>query len=536
MPTCGQTVARHLETHGVTHVFGVPGNHTLELYRGLESSTIRHVTTRHEQGAAFMADGFARASGRPGVCFLISGPGLLNAATAIAQARADSIPMLVVTTVAATTDLGRLQGKLHELPDQHTCAANFCKASVTITDPNAIGRVIGQAFHAFTSGRPGPVHIEIPLDLLLADTTWQDLDPPVVASTLDDQTLEDMASLLQRAKRPLCIVGGGAVGAGKRIPALAEHFDMPIVNTVNAKGLCPRGHPLFVGGSPSLASVRELVNQADVVLAIGSEFGETDYDLLMIEAFAISGKLLRIDIDPDQLDRNVESHVTLCADARLAVGGLLEFPGRKHGDGARRAERARQHILEEPHYHAEIAELFATIRGAAPDIVLVGDSTRPTYYAAWQYECEQPRSYFHSVSGFGTLGYAIPAAFGARLATGRPVAALIGDGGAQFTLSELATAVDNEVGVPIIIWLNRGFEEIENSLTGRGISAASAHISGPDFSQIAEAYGCAWQQPSDLNEFGAALAAALERNRPTLILLEQARFLSLPSGQWYGAF
>jgi acetolactate synthase-1/2/3 large subunit len=179
-----------------------------------------------------------------------------------------------------------------------------------------------------------------------------------------------------------------------------------------------------------------------------------------------------------------------------------------------------------------MAALFQAIQEAAPGLILVGDSTRPTYYASWQYECDAPRSYFHSVSGFGTLGYAIPAAFGARLATDRPVAALIGDGGAQFTLPELATAVDNEIGVPIIMWLNRGFEEIENSLNGRGISPSSARVSGPDFDRVAEAYGCDWHRPDDVAELRSALQTAFARKRPSLILLEQTRFTNLPSGQW----
>ena len=532
-PTCGQAVVQYLEAHGVTHVFGIPGNHTLELYRGLEGSAIHHVTTRHEQGAAFMADGYARASGRPGVCFLISGPGLLNAATAIAQARADSIPMLVVTAVAATGDLGQLRGNLHELPDQRATAAGFCKASITITDPHDIARTIQQAFQAFERERPGPIHIEMPLDLLSMQAPEQTPGATSPPPNIDHACLEQMASILRAADAPVCIVGGGALGAARRIPVLAEHFDMPIVNTVNAKGACPESHSLFVGGSPSLSSVRELVSEADVVLAIGTEFGETDYDLLMDEPFRIRGKLLRIDIDPDQLERNVAADVTLCADAALAVDGLLDAPGRQSRDAGRRAQKVRRQILQEPHYHAEIAELFNAIRRAAPELVLVGDSTRPTYYASWQYECEQPRSYFHSVSGFGTLGYAIPAALGARLATDRPVAALIGDGGAQFTLPELATAVDNQIGIPIIIWLNRGYEEIENSLAGRGIATSSARISGPDFGQIAEAYECASQRPSNLHELQIDLSAAFDRDRPTLILLDQDRFSSLPSGQWY---
>ena len=321
------------------------------------------------------------------------------------------------------------------------------------------------------------------------------------ANTEDREAVEAMLEGIRGADSPLFVCGGGAVGAADQWRSLAEALDVPVVTTSNAKGLLPPDHPLAVGGSPSLACTREALSKADVVLAVGTEFGETDYDLLMDGVLDFAGRLMRIDIDAEQLVRNQQSELQLCASARdaarwfaQALGVAVSRPAYSarsgaHLTGARRAQSLRAAALDEPHWHPEMANFFATLIRALGDTCVVGDSTRPTYYATWQYEPLRPRRYFHSVTGFGTLGYAIPAAFGAAVALDEPVVALIGDGGAQFTLTELATAVDNALPVTILIWSNRGYEEIENSLRGREVATDSTIISGPDFALIAQAYG-----------------------------------------------
>jgi len=505
----GEALPALLEAFGVRHVFGIPGNHTLELYRGLANSSITHITTRHEQGAGFMADGYARASGQPGVCFLISGPGLLNAATALGQALADSVPVLVITAVAATKSQGRALGELHELPDQQAAASSFCRLSLQANTPEELLLHVARAFELFARYRPGPVHIQIPLDIMVAQLSRASLDAAIAAaeqfsmaviadsyakpdSHSDEQsqaTVTSMVAALREAVQPMLICGGGAASAADQWCTIAETLDLPIVVTTNAKGLAPPDHPLAVGGSPSLASTRAALGAADVVLAVGTEFGETDYDLLMNGSLEFSGRLLRIDIDPQQLQRGFSADIGLCASARTAASlfatclgieaGKTAITARANANtpGALRAQQLRALALDEPHWHTEAAEFFATLTTALGDTCVVGDSTRPTYYAAWQYEPLRPRRYFHSVTGFGTLGYAIPAALGASAALAEPVLALIGDGGAQFTLTELATAVDNSLPVTVLIWSNRGYEEIENSLTGRDVDASSTLIS-----------------------------------------------------------
>ena len=554
-PRCGEALPALLAAYGVRHVFGIPGNHTLELYRGLASSSVSHITTRHEQGAGFMADGYARASGEPGVCFLISGPGLLNAATALGQALADSIPVLVVTAVAPRSSQGAGLGELHELPDQQAAARSFCRLSLQVNRPAELIDHVATAFALFDSARPGPVHIQIPLDVI-GEALPQAAIDSAIRAVADRQPPQDdsasaaavgeMIALLQAAVQPMLLCGGGAIGAADQWCTIAEVLDLPVVTTTNAKGLVPPDHPLATGGSPSLGCSRGALANADVVLAVGTEFGETDYDLLMDGELNFSGKLLRIDIDETQLERHHPAHIGLCSSARAAARRFADQLGIERGraagqarldidtPGARRAQSLRAAALQEAHWHPEMAEFFATIRRALGDTCIVGDSTRPTYYATWQHEALRPRRYFHSVTGFGTLGYAIPAAAGAAVALEEPVLAIIGDGGAQFTIAELATAADNRLPVTLLVWSNRGFEEIENSLRGRAVATDSTQISAPDFAKIAEAYRVPYVRAESLDALFHALQHASTMEGPALIEVVQDDLLTLPSGQWYG--
>jgi acetolactate synthase-1/2/3 large subunit len=536
---------------GTDTVFGIPGNHTVELYRGLARYGMRHVTARHEQGAAFMADGYARASGKPGVCILVSGPGLLNAATAIAQARADSVPMLVITGVGNTKDLGMQRGALHELPDQHATAASFCRSSHTLLNPDNLARVIQRAFTCFECARPGPVHIEIPLDVMAqsVDKDLQDdateptsLPLPAPPGPAPD-AIEAACERLARARSPLLLLGGGAIGAAPQLVSLAETLDAPVLNTVNGKGIVAADHPLAVGGSPSLPSLQTALAASDAVLAVGTEFSETDYDLLMTGAVELDECLIRLDVDALQIGNNASPAIGITCDAALGAQALLAaFEKQTHArpdgrqgikQGSQRAAELRRSIQNEPHFNPEMRAFLNALGAAAPDAIVLGDSTRPTYYAAWQYECSRPRSYFHSVSGFGTLGWSLPAALGAALATDRPVIGLIGDGGAQFTLPELGTGAQERLGVPILVWNHQGYQEIENSMNRRGVLADSTHLQPPDFQAGAKAHGCLYAHPAEPAALTASIKAAHGAEVPTIIEVSQDDFATQPSGQWY---
>jgi acetolactate synthase-1/2/3 large subunit len=536
MPNCGEVLVELLEGYGVDTVFGIPGNHTVQLYRGLADSTIRHISPRHEQGAAFMADGYARASGRPGVCFLISGPGLTNAATPMMQALADSIPMLVISAVAARRDLGMGEGRLHELPDQRALAAQCARFSHTLMDPRELPRVLARAFGVFEGQRPGPVHIELPLDVITADAAdverspWPAPAPPGPAR----EQLKEAAEQLAGASQPLMILGGGAVNAGESARLVAERLDAPVVNTVNAKGVIRASHPLAVGGSPSLAAVREAIACADLVLAIGTEWGETDYDMLFLGPIERSGDLIRVDIDATQLARNQRSSLAIVSDAEEFLAALAARLEPAQRNGAMRTRALREAIRLEPHFHPQFQALFDAIRAAVPEILLVGDSTLPTYYAVWQYEAEWPRRYFHSATGGGTLGYAIPASFGAKLARSElPVAALIGDGSAQFTLSELAAGVEAGLSVPVLLWQNQGYREIKQGMLAANVPPTGVDIYTPDLVAAAAALGCHTARPTDLDMLADVLKTAVAGDRPTLVELRQEDFISEPAGDWY---
>jgi acetolactate synthase-1/2/3 large subunit len=539
MATCGEVLVKLLEAYGVEQVFGIPGVHTVELYRGLARSSIRHVTPRHEQGAGFMADGYARVSGKPGVCFIITGPGMTNIATAMGQAYADSIPMLVISSVQSRSQLGGGRGKLHELPNQSSLVGGVAAFSHTLMSAAELPGVLARAFAVFQAGRPRPVHIEIPLDVLVEDADALLCSAPVQVSRAGaaPDAVGQMAALLATARRPLILAGGGAIDAAAELTELAERLGAPVALTINAKGLLPSRHRLLIGSTQSLVATRALVAEADVVLAIGTELAETDYDVTFAGGFDIPGALLRIDIDPDQTVRNYPPKLALVADARSAARGLLDAPSLQAPDarqddwGAARVARLRAELDRQWDAPTRAQTMFLdSVLQTLPDAVFVGDSTQPVYTGNLTFNLEQPRRWFNSSTGYGTLGYALPAAIGAWLAGvdnghGRPpVVCLIGDGGLQFTLPELASAVEARVPVIVLLWNNQGYEEIRKYMVNRAIEPVGVDIYTPDFIGVAKALGCDAEAVEDVSSLRVALLAAHERQGPTLIEIDQARW------------
>ncbi|MFC3282929.1 5-guanidino-2-oxopentanoate decarboxylase [Litchfieldella rifensis] len=494
--TCAQLLLHLLrDTYGVDTVFGIPGVHTVELYRGLEGSGVRHVTPRHEQGAGFMADGYARATGRPGVCFIITGPGMTNIATAMGQALADSVPMLVISSVNRRDTLGRGQGRLHELPSQQQTLAGLSRFSHTLPAPDALPEALARAFAVFRSSRPGPVHIEIPIDLFNAPATapasWQ--PPALYRAAPDPQGLATAAQWLQEASRPLVLLGGGCVDAPEAARTLVEHLDAPTVTTINAKGVLGERHPLDLGANAALPAVRELAHDADVILAVGTELGETDYDVVFDDGFRLTGKLIRIDLDPEQLVRNQQVLLGLVGDAGRSLELLLEhFPQPLQRGGRERTATALDTLaLASDPAFAPFVPLFATLKEVLPEVVLVGDSTAPVYAANHLVSLPAPRRFFNASTGYGTLGYGLPAALGAQLARPElPVVALVGDGGVMFTLSEIATAVEEGLPIVILLWHNAGYEEIRRYMDNHGVERIGVDIQAPDFLALATGFGC----------------------------------------------
>ncbi|WP_017901493.1 5-guanidino-2-oxopentanoate decarboxylase [Pseudomonas asplenii] len=540
MATCGEVLVKLLEGYGVEQVFGIPGVHTVELYRGLAASRIEHITPRHEQGAGFMADGYARTSGKPGVCFIITGPGMTNIATAMGQAYADSIPMLVISSVQSRSQLGGGRGKLHELPNQSTLVAGVAAFSHTLMSAAELPAVLARAFALFQAGRPRPVHIEIPLDVLVenADALLDSQPVNIARAGAAPAAVAQMVEWIATARRPLILAGGGAIDAAPALTRLAERLDAPVALTINAKGMLPGGHPLLIGSTQSLVATRALVAEADVVLAIGTELAETDYDITFAGGFEIPGILLRIDIDPDQTVRNYPPRVALVSDSQVAAEALLaafegrELAPRRDDWGHRRAAILRAEIdrLWDAPTRAQ-TRFLETILDVLPEAVLVGDSTQPVYTGNLTLNPRQARRWFNASTGYGTLGYALPAAIGAWLGRASrreargAVVCLIGDGGLQFTLPELASAVEASTPVIVLLWNNQGYEEIKRYMVNRAITPVGVDIHTPDFVAVARGLGCAAEAASTEDSLRNALRTAAGRSGPTLIEIDQTLWM-----------
>ncbi|PZR00383.1 MAG: hypothetical protein DI533_07345 [Cereibacter sphaeroides] len=504
MTTVGQALVAGLKARGVEVVFGIPGVHTIELYRGLSGGGIRHVTARHEQGAAFMADGYARVSGKPGVAFLITGPGLTNALTAMAQSREDSVPVLIISGVNRRDSLGKGLGFLHELPDQQAMVRTLCP-SFQVDNPEALGPVLDQAFAALSTGRPGPVHIEVPTDVMPMPCAIPKAAPAPAIDPLPDLT--ETVRRLNRAKRPVILAGGGARNAGPALQALAERLDAPVIQTTNARGLM-HAHPLTVAASPSFDGPRALIAEADQILAVGTEFGQTDYDMYVRGGFPDTSGMIRIDLCTDQLARHPAA-VKLHADAVAVLSALRPEIEQKSANGAARAAEAFAAARTElsPSMQDQLLMLEA-LRAAVPGAIVVGDSTQPVYSGNLCYDHDRPGGWFNAATGYGALGFGPGAAIGASLAApDTPVICLIGDGGLQFSPGELRTALDENLPVTFLVWNNAAFREIAEAMIAADTEVIGCSPSPLLMEPFAAACGLPFQQiPPDPSALRTALA------------------------------
>ncbi|MFT5120988.1 MAG: acetolactate synthase-1/2/3 large subunit [Psychrobacter glaciei] len=548
--TCGELLVQWLEYYGVETVFGIPGVHTVELYRGLPNTNIRHVTPRHEQGAGFMADGYYRASGKIGVCFIITGPGMTNIMTAMAQALADSIPMLVISSVNKVADTGSGEGHLHELHDQQGMVSKVALTSKTIWKPESLPKVIAEAFALFNGARPGPVHIQLPIDVITADASHVAKPPSIknspssindfkasqasnIALTLpqvmrplpNPAQLDLIVETLKSAKNPVLLYGGGCVDVNQDAQKLAELIDAPTFLTINAKGLLPPAHPLSLGSNQSLAAGRAVITEADLVLAIGTELGETDYDVFFNGEFKINGKLIRIDCDAQQLQRPFRADIAVLSDAQMAISGLctrLENQALNHKAVSRVAE-AKQALLAEmtPDFAGQNA-LLQLIRDEVKDVIFVGDSTQPVYSGNLGFEALATRKWFNSSTGFGTLGYGLPAAIGAMIGSKSPVISLIGDGGIQFTIAELICAAELELPLIVLLWNNQGYGEIRRYMEEGGLPLIGVNIKTPHFEPLAAGFGAGYRRITEKQQLLDALQNDINGKQPFIYEVDEA--------------
>jgi len=526
MATCGEILVKLMEAYGIECAFGIPGTHTIELYRGLPQTNIRHVTPRHEQGAGFMADGYARLTGRPAACMTVSGPGALNIATAMGQALQDSVPMLVISADNNTFEKGLGEGRLHETRNLQAAMAECSVWSHTLARADELPKVMARAFAIFNSERPGPVHISMPLNVTTSNADHVPMDLWAIPSrpAAAPAQLQQAADLLNESQRPVIALGGGAADAAEWVRALAEKLDAPVSLTHNAKGILPVDHSLHVDTSPSYQPVRDLYLDADVVLGIGTEFSESDYDFFFNGEFALGGKLIRIDIDATQLTRNVRPDIAIRADAQLATEALLPLINESRRNGSQRTAQVKELLapLNHPGYQAFLDAFQVALPGAA----VIGDSTQPAYFGAAQYHAPAPRRFASAATGYGTLGYALPAAFGAKLAKpDLPVISLIGDGGLQFTINELSTAIEAKISVAVVVWNNERYEMIAQNFVDAGMEPIACDIYTPNFLKIAEGYGCPAHRAESIEHLIELLRQAQKVDVPTIIEVREQDFI-----------
>jgi acetolactate synthase-1/2/3 large subunit len=439
--------------------------------------------------------------------------------------------MLVISSVNALGQIGSGEGWLHEVKDQRQLITQVSGFSHTVTRPEELAGVVARAFALFAGARPRPVHIELPLDVITASAAH--LPPPrrVAMPTRPQASsgaLAEAAQILNEARAPVLILGGGAVDATPIARDLAQQLDAPAIMTVNGRGLLPPDHPLAVPCSPSMPPVMALIEAADAVLVAGSEMGPTDFDFYETGRARFAGRSIRIDLDPQQLLRGQPVDLPIIADAGEALAALLPAIKARGRDGAARAAAARDRVREglSTAYRACL-HLMETVRESLPDVVIVGDSTQPAYAGHICFASVAPRSWFCAATGYGTLGYALPAALGAQLAAPhRPVVSVIGDGGLQYTLPELAAA--REIGAPLIVllWNNKGYGEIKSYMISKQIQPIGVDIFTPDFQLLAEGFGCEAVKLVDPADLPRQLRAARARQRPTLIEIDEQNYVT----------
>lgn len=512
----GAQISQMLQDHGVEVIFGIPGVHNQEMYRGIEQAGLRHVLARHEQGAGFMADGYARASGKPGVAYVITGPGLCNLLTPLGQAWSDSVPVLAISSCLDET--AARQGQLHQMRDQRLAAACVTDWSEQAGSAAAAYGLIERAFDEFATLRPRPKHLQVPISLLQAPCAPAPFPAvPARPTRAGAPEIAPLLSLLNLSRRPLFILGGGARSNLWR--QILTNLGAAVFTTYAGCGLAGGNYALDFGATLARPGSAEIIASADLVVAVGTELAEVD---LWRAHLGHAAPLVRIDIDPVVLADAQRAAVRIQADAAsLAEALWAATDGHKPATGWSVSEveaargRWRAEIEAERPGIISVAE---ALRAALPlGTMIYSDMTQFAYVAKEVWPMDLP-GHWHHPSGFGTLGYALPAAIGGAVARpGKPTLAILGDYGFQYTVQELGTAVELGLPLPIILWDNGKLKEIEDSMVRAQIAPHAVEARNPDFLALARAYGAHATQPADLVHLQQAVVSALSADRPTLI-------------------
>jgi acetolactate synthase-1/2/3 large subunit len=522
--TGGEWVVAALEAEGVRHVFGIPGVHNLAIYDALlGQERIRHVLARHEQGAGFMADGYARASGRPGVVLVTTGPGATNALTPLVEAQAGSQPVLLVMSDIPSALVGQDVGALHEVPNQIECFRPVCRWADGLRGGAEIPGAIQGAFHLFRTGRPGPVALSIPTDLLSAPVAAR-LTPPGAGRRppCDVGLIEETARYLARAERPLLVAGGGVIAAEatSELQALARRLEAPVVTSVMGRGAIPETDPLWQGVLPNRRATQAALEAADVILSVGCRFSHRSTRGLLLNFQLRSDQaLIQMDLDPRTIGRMHVPALGIVGDARDGLAGILAaLPA---GAPAARWDRAalrRARDTRHPRYTPVIGGLLRALRESVPaDGIFVGDQTCLNYWMEWHLPILAPRTFLYPI-GSATLGYGVPAAIGAKVAQpARPVVVVVGDGGLLFTGAELATAAKYRLPVVFVVMNDQDYGAIRYLQTRLYGRTGEHALAGPDVLTLARAFGVEASRAPDDAALRSTLDKALALGGPALI-------------------
>lgn len=530
--TGGQALVQSLKREGVTTVFGLPGIQLDWAFDALwdERESIQVSHTRHEQATSYMADGYARTTGQAGVCFVVPGPGLLNASAGLATAYACSSPVLCLTGQIQSELIGRGRGVLHEIPDQLATAASLTKWAARAMHPTEIPRLVQEAFRQLRTGRPRPVELEIPPDVLQSSAEVALLDPhPVTASPPDPELLERAARLLGTAERPLIFVGGGvlASGAGEELRLLAEMLQAPVIPSRNGKGSLSDRH--YLAQYP--LSTAELLSRADVILAVGTRFVQSVEATWPKDA---NPTVIQLDVDPSEIGRNRQPTIGLVSDAKLGLASLLDRVARHN---RRRESRQDELVTLKLAAQARLdgvqpqAAFARAVRESLPDDgIVVVDSTQVGYWSHTAFPVYEPRTYLGS--GYqGTLGFGFPTALGAQVGNpGRRVVSINGDGGFLFNIQELSTAAQQGINTVAVVFDDGAFGNVRRiqKETFHGHTIAS-ELRNPDFVKLADAFGIRGALVETPDGLARAIREALRAEEPALVAVPVGEMPSIQS-------
>ena len=529
--TGGEAAIATLTANGASVAFGMPGMHNLAFYEALRTRpAFRHILVRNEQGASIMANAVGRATGRPGICVVTTGPAACNALAGVADGVRECVPMLVLASQISSSLIGQNKGAFHELADQK---GMFQAAGAWTARPNRVEQIpaaVNAAWVAMTHGRPRPAYVEIPEDVLFAEAEVE-ISPAPVAPCLRgtaDQYVKTL-KLLREAERPLVYVGAGAArsGAGEELVKLIERFALPVVSTINGKGVVPDDHPLCVGalplGDPTCVA---LFSRADVLLALGTSFSQVNTGSWTIQYPA---QLIHVDIDGSQINRNVPAALGIVGDVRTVLADLNRAAAESSVEWGSEPRQSSQWVREVTAFPSRMeravdgspgAVIVRAMRRLLPrDAVVVGDAQSWAGWTIYHFPSYGAGQFFYPIH-FGTLGYSVPGAIGVQAALPqRRVVAVCGDGGFLFCSSELATAVQHGLNIIVVLVNNTGLESVKHyqELHYGADRVFAAELNNPDFAAYAQSFGCLGRTVAAVDDFEPALIEALNAGRPAVL-------------------